>query len=75
MPFSLPPAMQYPAYRSFWLGMLASVGGFQILRGLGFGLDEKAIEEIANHWKFRPGTLNGQPVDVWAVIEVSFTLR
>ncbi len=30
--FSLPPAMQYPAYRSFWLGMLASVSGFQILR-------------------------------------------
>ena len=24
--------MQYPAFRSFWLGMLASVGGFQILR-------------------------------------------
>jgi len=24
--------MQYPAYRSFWLGMLASVSGFQILR-------------------------------------------
>ena len=30
--FSLPPAMQYPAYRAFWLGMLASVSGFQILR-------------------------------------------
>jgi MFS family permease len=29
---ALPPAMQYPAFRSFWLGMLASVGGFQILR-------------------------------------------
>jgi MFS family permease len=24
--------MQYPAFRAFWLGMLASVGGFQILR-------------------------------------------
>ena len=29
---ALPPAMQYPAFRSFWLGMLVSVGGFQILR-------------------------------------------
>ena len=30
--FSLPPALQYPAFRAFWLGMLVSVGGFQILR-------------------------------------------
>ena len=29
---SLPPALHYPAYRAFWLGLLASVGGFQILR-------------------------------------------
>ena len=31
-PVSLPPAMHYPAYRAFWLGMLASVSGFQMLR-------------------------------------------
>ncbi|MFQ6030844.1 MAG: hypothetical protein ACE5Q6_25535, partial [Dehalococcoidia bacterium] len=29
---SLPPAFQYPNYRAYWLGMLASVGGFQMLR-------------------------------------------
>src|SRR5919109_3914442 len=32
IPLSLPPALHYPAYRAFWLGLLASVGGFQILR-------------------------------------------
>ncbi len=32
MPLSLPPALRYPAFRAFWLGMLASVTGFQILR-------------------------------------------
>ncbi len=52
-----------------------SVDSFRILRSLGYGLDEKAIEEIANNWVFRPGTLNGEPVDVLAMIEVSFTLR
>lgn len=52
-----------------------SVDSIQVLRGLGHGLDEKAIEEIANHWKFRPGLRNGQPVDVSATIEVSFSLR
>ncbi len=32
LPISLPPALRYPAYRAFWLGLLASVGGFQMLR-------------------------------------------
>ena len=27
-----PPALRYPGFRSFWLGSLASVSGFQILR-------------------------------------------
>jgi MFS family permease len=31
-PLSLPPALHYPAYRAFWLGLLASVSGFQLLR-------------------------------------------
>jgi MFS family permease len=29
---SVPPALRYPAYRAFWLGLLASVGGYQMLR-------------------------------------------
>jgi MFS family permease len=29
---SLPPALHYPAYRAYWLGTLASVSGFQIVR-------------------------------------------
>jgi MFS family permease len=28
----LPTAFQYPAYRAYWLGMLTSVSGFQMLR-------------------------------------------
>ena len=28
----LPPALRYPAYRAFWLGMLASVSGFQMFQ-------------------------------------------
>lgn len=52
-----------------------SVSDFKVLRGLGYGLEEQAIREIATNWKFRPGTLNGRPVDVLATIEVQFTLR
>ena len=43
------------------------------IRGLGLGLDEKAIEAISQ-WKFRPGSKNGQPVPVMATIEVNFRL-
>jgi len=28
----VPPALHYPAYRAFWLGLLASVSGYQMLR-------------------------------------------
>lgn len=29
---SLPPALRYPAFRAYWLGSLASVGGFHVLQ-------------------------------------------
>ncbi len=51
------------------------VDSFKVLRGLGHGLEEKAIQEIASNWKFRPGTKDGRPVDVLATIEVTFNLR
>jgi len=46
-----------------------------VLRGLGYGLEEKAIQEIVANWRFRPATLKGQPVDLQATIEVTFNLR
>ena len=45
-----------------------------VAKGLGTGLDEKAIEAITN-WQFQPGTLNGEPVAVHARIEVNFRLQ
>lgn len=51
-----------------------TVDSFRVLRGLGYGLDESAINTIATKWRFKPGTLNGVPVDVLANIEVSFSL-
>ena len=42
---------------------------------LGYGLEENAIQEITSNWRFRPGTLNGRPVDVMITIEVQFNLR
>lgn len=51
-----------------------TVDNFNVLRGLGDGLDESAIRTIGAKWRFKPGTLNGKPVDVMINIEVSFRL-
>ncbi len=45
----------------------------RILRGLGLGLDQKAIEAI-QQWRFKPGTKEGQPVSVIVTVEVNFRL-
>jgi protein TonB len=42
-------------------------------QSLGMGLDEKAIEAV-NRWRFRPGTLNGQPVATRIAVQVDFHL-
>jgi len=46
----------------------------RIVRSLGFGLDENAIQAL-KQWRFRPGMRNGVPVDVSLNIEVNFNLR
>jgi TonB family protein len=45
-----------------------------LVRSLGFGLDQNAIEAL-KEWRFRPATKNGVPVDVTLNIEVRFNLR
>jgi uncharacterized protein len=49
-----------------------TVGSCKIVKGLGYGLDESAINTITTKWRFKPGTLAGKPVDVMANVEVSF---
>jgi periplasmic protein TonB len=45
----------------------------RVLRSLGLGLDEKAIQAVSK-WRFSPGTKDGKPVSVAATIEVNFRL-
>jgi protein TonB len=42
-------------------------------QALGMGLDEQAIEAV-NRWRFRPATLNGQPVATQIAVQVDFRL-
>jgi TonB family protein len=46
----------------------------RVVRSLGFGLDENAIQAL-KQWRFRPGMKNGIAVDVALNIEVNFNLR
>jgi TonB family protein len=45
----------------------------QVARSLGMGLDEKAIDAVTQ-WRFKPATLNGQPVASRIAVEVDFHL-
>ena len=45
----------------------------KVVRHLGMGLDEKALEKVRT-WLFEPGKRNGQPVAVAMTLEVDFRL-
>ena len=48
-------------------------GNIKVLRSLGLGLDEKAVEAVGQ-WRFKAGTRDGQPVSVETQVEVNFRL-
>jgi TonB family protein len=48
-------------------------GAVTIVRPIGFGLDEKAVEAV-QHAQFRPGTLNGKPVPELVNLQVTFRI-
>jgi periplasmic protein TonB len=45
----------------------------RVVRSLGLGLDERAIEAVSQ-WRFKPGVFNGRPVSAPVSVEVSFRL-
>jgi len=45
----------------------------QVVKPLGMGLDEKAVETIRT-WRFRPGRRNSVPVPVRLLVEITFRL-
>jgi TonB family protein len=48
-------------------------GDVQIMRPLGLGLDEKAVNAVSS-WRFRPAEKDGEPVPVAINVEVNFHL-
>ena len=51
-----------------------SVGDIRLLRGLGAGLDQRAIDAV-RQWRFSPARRFGTPVDVLVEVAVEFRVR
>ena len=46
----------------------------KVLKGLPLGLSDQAVDAVKK-WRFHPGTLNGEPVEVIFTLTVKFTLE
>ena len=51
-----------------------SVGDLTIVKGLGGGLNERAVQAV-RQWRFSPARRRGAPVDVIVEVAVEFKLR
>jgi TonB family protein len=80
--YSPEPEFSEEARRSKYQGevtLLATIGAdgrprdLLVVRSLGMGLDEKALEAVRT-WRFEPGKKDGRPVAVQMNIIVSFHL-
>jgi protein TonB len=58
---------------NLWVDARGNVVRARVLRGLGLGLDEKAIEAV-KQFRFKPAMENGKPVAVEVNIEVDFQI-
>ena len=51
-----------------------TVGEITVVRGAGgdCGFEAAAVEALS-HWRYKPGTVDGTPVDIWFTVEIDFT--
>ena len=52
-----------------------TVGNCRIEKGLGFGLDEAAINTVETDWRFKPGTIQGKTADLEFPIVIEFKMH
>lgn len=58
---------------SFDVGIDGLPHNAKVVHGLGYGLDEQALDAIS-YWRFHPGTKDGQPVISPVIVQMSFQL-
>jgi hypothetical protein len=57
-------------------GLINKSGGIQdlkVIKGLGKGLDQRALEGVKNSWLFLPATKNGEVLETAIALEVEFS--
>lgn len=76
-PDSIPQSDHYEyqgtAVLEIEVGPLGNVSFAKVLKPVGHGLDEKALETVRT-WKFKPGMVNGHPTRFRVRVEVTFSL-
>jgi len=58
---------------SIQVDITGTVRAVHVQKGLGLGLNEKAMDAVS-HWRFRPGFMDGKPVVTEATVQVTFQL-
>jgi TonB family protein len=53
------------------VGIDGHVRGVEVVRSLGYGLDENAVDAVRT-WEFQPALKNGEPVEATVPIECEF---
>ena len=66
--------LQGTVFLSIVVGADGRPQSIRVKRGLGLGLDQKAIEAV-QRWRFEPATKNGHAVAVFSTVEVAFLLH
>jgi protein TonB len=56
-----------------WVDELGNPSHIRVVRGVGMGLDEKAVEAV-RQYKFKPAMKDGKPVKVDMYIDVDFRI-
>jgi TonB family protein len=56
-----------------WVEKDGSVSHIRVVKSVGYGLDEKAVEAVRKY-KFKPATKDGEPVIVDLYIDVNFQI-
>jgi TonB family protein len=64
---------QGTAVLSISVDKTGQIRNVRIVRPLGMGLDQKAVEAVST-WQFRPATKDGEPIDMQINVEVDFHL-
>jgi protein TonB len=56
-----------------WVDEQGNPSHVRVIRGVGMGLDEKAVEAV-RQYRFKPATMNGKPVKVDLYVDVYFNI-